>query len=183
MLKLSENPPMVWPEDKSITDFEGTWWVAHTKSRNEKALAWQMAKAGISYFLPMTMKVSKNKQRTVRSLLPIFTGYVFFCGNEEQRLTVLKTNRIANLIAVRDQAELVHDLAPIELVITEGMDLKPHNYIEAGTKCRVLAGPLLGTEGIVETTSDKMRLILQVDMLGQATSVEIDADMIEKIDE
>ena len=182
MLKLSENPPMVWPPEKSMEDFEGIWWVAHTKSRNEKALAWQMVKNEISYFLPMIQKVSKNKNRTVRSLLPLFTGYVFFCGDEEQRLSVLKTNRVANLILVKDQAELIADLLPIQRVILQGMDIKPHNYIEAGQKCRVIAGPLLGTEGIVEKSGDDARLILQVDMLGQATSVEIDTDLIEIVD-
>ena len=182
MLKASENPPAIWPEDKSITQFEGTWWVAHTKSRNEKALAWQMLKNEIQYFLPMTKKVTRSKGRTIRSVLPLFTGYMFFCGNEEQRLDVLKTNRVANLIEVTERDAFLKDLSPIEKVIKQGEDIQPHVYIKAGQKCRVTAGPLVGTEGIAETENNSTRLILQVDMLGQATSVEIQTDMIELID-
>jgi len=181
VLKTSENPPMIWPDEKSIADFAGIWWVAHTKSRNEKALAWQMLRKSVNYFLPMRWKVSRNKGRTVRSLLPLFTGYIFFCGDENHRLEVLKTNRVAKLIEVKDQAGLLADLLPIECVLREGKSLQPHKYLKAGQRCRVTAGPLAGTEGIVET-GEQMRLILQINMLGQATSVQIDRDMIELVD-
>jgi len=181
LLKLSENPPAIWPDDKSINEFTGKWWVVHTKSRNEKALAWQMQRANVSYFLPMTKKVSKNKGRTIRSLLPLFTGYLFFCGSEDDRLTVLQTNRVANLIEVKEQDRFLKDLSPIETVIKQGENIQPHVYIKAGQKCRVTAGPLLGTEGIAEISTEGTKLVLQVDMLGQATSVEIATDMIEMI--
>ena len=182
MLKASENPPAVWPEAESIADFEGTWWVAHTKSRNEKALAWQMHNKSISYFLPMHWKVSKKRGRTSRSLLPLFAGYVFFCGDEKDRLEVLQTNRVANIINVNDQQGFIADLCPIERLIRQGADLQPHKYIKAGEKCRVIAGALMGMEGVVSRSSKRMRLVLQIDMLGQATSVEVETDYVEVID-
>ena len=182
VLKLEENPPIAWPEGKLVGDFTGTWRVAHTKSRNEKALAWQMQHKDISYFLPMNKKVYRRKGRTFRSLLPLFTGYVFFCGDEEERVEVLRTNRVANIIEVQDQSMLVAELGPIQLALDEGEQLLPHKYIKAGQGCRVIAGPLVGTEGIVVRTREHTRLVLQVDMLGQATSVEIAMDMIELIE-
>jgi hypothetical protein len=87
VLKVSENPPIVWPEEKSIADFVGTWWVAHTKARNEKAMAWQLVHKSVPYFLPMSWKVSRKSGRTIRSLLPLFSGYVFFCGGEPRGLS------------------------------------------------------------------------------------------------
>lgn len=183
MLKVSENPPQIWPEVESLAEFEGTWWVAHTKSRNEKTLAWQMHNKSISYFLPMHWKVSRKRGRTFRSLLPLFSGYVFFCGDENNRLEVLKTNRVANIIVVNDQQGLVSDLRPIERLIRQGADLRPHKYIKTGQKCRVIAGALVGIEGIVSRSSRRTRLVLQVDMLGQATSVEVETDFVEIIDE
>ena len=71
--------------------------------------------------------------------------------------------------------------APIEKAIRQQQPLLPHKYIKKGQLCRVIAGPLLGTEGIVVQTRQHTRLVLQVEMLGQATSVEIDMDMIELI--
>ncbi len=182
MLNVSENPPIIWPEVESIRDFTGQWWVAHTKSRNEKALAHDLISKGVSYFLPMTWKVRRKSRRTIKSLLPLFSGYLFFCGDENQRTELLRTDRVANLLEVKDQEKLLNELVQIERVLQTGVPLVPHKYIKIGQKCRVMAGPLMGLQGIVVTTKGASRLVLQVDMLGQAASVEIDINMIESVD-
>ena len=182
MLKINENPPVVWPEVESISDFVGQWWVAHIKSRHEKALAHDLIRKKISYFLPMSWKVRRRSRRTIRSFLPLFSGYLFFCGEEDQRLELLRTDRVANLIEVKDQQKLIRELVQIEQALRIGAPLTPHKYIKAGQKCKVMAGPLLGLQGVVVKTKSATRLVLQVDMLGQAASVEIDVDMIEILD-
>ena len=182
MLKVSENPPLLWPEVESIHDLAGQWWVVHTKSRNEKALAHDLIRRNISYFLPMTWNVRRKSRRTIRSLLPLFSGYLFFCGRENDRLELLRTDRVANLIEVKDQQKLLKELQQIEQALRAGVPVTPHKYIKEGQKCRVIAGPLMGLEGVVARTRGAMRLVLQVDMLGQAASVEIDVDMIEIVD-
>jgi len=183
LLKVSENPPIIWPEQSSVTDFAGRWWVAHTRSRNEKALAHDLIAKNIHYFLPMTWKVRRVKKRTIRSLLPLFSGYLFFCGSENQRIELLKTNRVASLIEVKDQDKLINELLQIEQALRAGAPLTPHSYIRAGRRCRVIAGPLMGLEGVVAQLKNAVRLVLQVDILGQAASVEIDVDMLEFIDQ
>ena len=130
----------------------------------------------------MIWKVRRQRGRTIRSLLPLFSGYLFFCGDENQRLEVLRTNRVANLIEVNDQRKLLNELLQIELALRAGVPLVPHKYLKAGRRCRVIAGPLADLQGIVVTTKNAARLVLQIDMLGQATSVEIDVDMIEPVD-
>jgi len=183
LLKESENPPIIWPEAQSISDFIGLWWVAHTKSRNEKALAHDLVAKNICYFLPMTWKVQRRSHRTFRSLLPLFSGYLFFCGREAERVELLRTNRVANVIEVKDQEKLLDELVQFERALRAGAPLTPYKYIKAGQQCRVVAGPLLGLEGIVIQIKNISRLVLQIDMLGQAASVEIDVDLIEPIDE
>ena len=182
MLKVDENPPITWPQEQSISDFTGVWWVAHTKSRNEKALAHDLIRKDINYFLPMSWKAHRRRGRTIRSLLPLFSGYLFFCGQENQRIGLLRTNRVANLIEVKDQETLLEELVQIERALKAGAPLVPHKYLKAGQRCRVIVGPLADLVGIVVQTKTAMRLVLQIDMLGQATSVEIDADMIEVLD-
>lgn len=174
---------MIWPADLSVKNFQGIWWVAHTKSRNEKALAWQMQKRNISYFLPLTEKVHRRSRRVFHSMLPLFSGYVFFCGSETDRLDVLKTNRVAGLLEVKDQQHLVSELLPIEKALTSGINLAPYAYIKAGQRCRVIAGPLMGIEGLVVSDQNKTRLVLQVDILGKATCLEIDSTLLEAIEQ
>ena len=182
MLKVSENPPIIWPQAESIRDFSGQWWVVHTRSRNEKALAHDLMSKNISYFLPMSWKVRRRSRRTIRSFLPLFSGYLFFCGQENQRVELLRTNRVANLIEVIDQQILLDELVQIDQALRAGAPLTPHKYIKSGQRCRVIAGPLIGLEGIAVKTKNAIRLVLQIDILGQASSVEIDIDMIEVLD-
>jgi transcription antitermination factor NusG len=182
LLKVSENPPIIWPEVESIRDFQGQWWVAHTKSRNEKALAHDLIRRNMCYFLPMSWKVRRKSRRKIKSLLPLFSGYLFFCGSEEEKTELWRTDRVANLIEVKDQQKLLEELIQIEQALRAGARLVPDKYIKTGQKCRVMAGPLLGLQGIVVKAKGATRLVLQVDMLGQAASVEIDIDMIEPID-
>jgi transcription antitermination factor NusG len=182
VLKERENPPISWPVEKIIKDFSGRWWVAHTKSRNEKKLANELVGKAISYFLPMRWKVSYIRDRKLRSLLPLFGGYIFFCGEEGDRLKVLKTNRVANILEVKDQNKLIEELSQIERAIKAGVDLQPHDYLRIGQRCRVLSGPLQGLQGIVIKSKTAARLVLAIDMLGQAASVEIDTDIIEPIE-
>ena len=197
MLKPSENPPVVWPEVESLRDFSGLWWVAHTKSRNEKALAQDLIRKDISYFLPMSWRVRRIRKRTIRSLLPLFSGYLFFCCKESQRIELWRTNRVANMIKVKNQQGLLDELLQIEQALQAGVPLAPHKYLKAGQRCRIIGGPLADLQGIVVRApkyktersgggvkaTNTIRMVLQIDMLGQAASVEVDIDMIEKLDE
>jgi len=181
MLKITDNPPIVYPENATLEEIQGQWWVAHTKSRNEKALATTLSRWDIAYFLPLVEKVSHRKGRKYRSLLPLFGGYLFFCGDEQARYQALTTNRIAQIIKVIDQKQLIYELTAINHAIASGMPIDPHPSLTKGMRCRVSGGPLMGQEGFVVRRNKSTRILLQVEMLGQAAAVEIDADLLEQL--
>lgn len=181
MLKLEDNPPILFPEVSCLEDLDGLWWVAHTKARNEKALAWFLAKMDISYFLPLREKVSVRKSRRYKALLPLFSGYVFFNGDQDSRYSALTSNRIAQVIEVSDQLNLVHELTQIHKALDKGAQLDPHPHLKKGDRCRVISGPFEGTEGLLLQKKNLTKLVLQVDILGQAAAMEIDADLLEAI--
>jgi hypothetical protein len=66
---------------------------------------------------------------------------------------VLRTNRVANLIEVRNQQRLVAELLQIEKALRAGAALLPHKYLRTGQQCRVIAGPLADLHGIVAGTT------------------------------
>jgi len=181
MLKLVDNPPILYPANSSLAEIAGSWWVAHCKARNEKALAWFLAKQEIAYFLPLREKLTVRKGRRYKALLPLFSGYVFFNGDLDSRYLALRSNRIAQVIEVVDQSKLVHELTQIHLALSKGAPLDPHPHLKKGDRCRVIAGPLEGTEGILLRKKNQAKLVLQVDILGQAAAMEIDADLLEVI--
>ena len=147
----------------------------------EKALAWMLLRKGIGYFLPLAEKTTVRKGRKYKSLLPLFSGYVFFCGSQDDRYTALTSNRIAQVIEVVDQDALVGELGQIHLALCSGLPVDRHPYLKSGDRCRVVAGPLAGVEGYVVTKKNMCQVVLQVAILGQGASAEIEGDLVEPI--
>lgn len=179
MLKLSENPSILTPQVSSLTELRGTWWAAHTRARFEKAFALDMSCHGIGYFLPMWEKTIFSGGRRRRVMMPLFTSYVFVCGSESDRYTALTTNRLCQMIEVSDQDCLVEELSRIEKALRSKAVVDNYPSLPLGRRCRVVAGPMEGTEGVViERRDAKARMVLEVSILGQSAVVEVDADLL-----
>jgi len=180
MLKLSENPAILTPEVGSLNELVGTWWVAHTKARFEKAFARDMLSYGIGYFLPMREKITFSGGRKRRVMVPLFTSYVFFCGDEKDRYTALTTNRLCQTIEVVDQDGLKQELSRIEKALLSKAIIDNYPRLPVGGRCRIISGPMTGIEGVVvERKDSQARMVLEVTILGQGAVVEIDADLLE----
>lgn len=179
MLKTTENPPTRSPWAETIRHLPGRWWVAHTKSRFEKAFAWDLVRRRIGHFLPLVERVTRSGGRKRRVMSPLFPSYVFFCGDEAARHTALTTNRLCQVLPVSSQTKLVTELSAIELVLASQVKLDPHPFAATGRQCRVKSGPFEGLEGVVLYRNDVTRLVLQVSFLGQGASIEIDTDLLE----
>ena len=182
MIRPTDNPPMQHPEGVAVGRFEGRWFVAHTKPRQEKALARDLLRSHGRYFLPMYEAMRRSRRRRWKAQLPLFAGYVFLCGSEEDRLGALKTNRIARVIEVEDQASLVEELSAIERLLLAGQSVDPCPSLAEGRSCRIRTGPLAGLEGRIERRKDRTRFVVNVTILGQGATVEIDADSVEPTD-
>lgn len=180
-MTTTNNPPIISPDDVQLEQFAGTWWVAHTKPRQEKALAMDIFRSGRAYFAPMYETVRRSKGRTWKSVLLLFPGYVFFCGTEADRLFALQTNRIANIIEVSDQVKLAGELSQIHQLLRSGMAVSSRESLQKGTICRIRSGALGGLEGRIERHKGKARFVVNVSILGQAAMVEIDADQLEPV--
>jgi transcription antitermination factor NusG len=51
-----------------------------------------------------------------------------------------------------------------------------------GRLVRIISGPFLGIEGRVARLTAQMKVVLNIDMIGQATAVEIESSIIEVLD-
>jgi transcription antitermination factor NusG len=181
MLKLAENPP-TRPAGQLLSQFEGTWWVAHTKARVEKALAWEMIAKGVSYFLPMALKTTYSGGRKRKVMSTVFPSYVFFCGTTEVRHWVMTTNRVCQTILVAQREQFVSELEAIDRVLQSKIEVDLYPFATVGRRCRVRQGPMMGIEGTIVRTHDVTRLVLQVSMLGQGAALEISPDLLEPVD-
>jgi hypothetical protein len=182
MLALTENPPMVLDGTDSLSALPGDWWIAHTKSRNEKALAWDLYRAGIPYFLPLVEHTTISSGQKRRSLKPLFPSYLFFCGAAGERQMAFTTSRVCQVIPVRLKEKFLFEIESVRMGIEGGSVLSLYPFAAVGKRCRITRGPLQGIEGIVIRNEDSIRIVLQVSMLGQGASLEIEADLLEPVE-
>jgi transcription termination/antitermination protein NusG len=165
-----------------LDSYIGRWWVVHTKSRNEKALATDLDRRGIAYFLPLVQTRRRYGGRVVYLQLPLFPGYLFLCGGEDERYETLMTHRAAAVITVVDQARLGAELRHVYRVTAApgAVDLYPG--LRRGRRCRVVRGSLAGLEGVVLRRRGMCRIYVGVEVLGQSAELEIDPSLLEAIE-
>lgn len=158
------------------------WYVAHTKPRQEKALARYALSRRIPFFLPQHARPTAGPRHAACSWIPLFTGYVFLRSDEPQRVEALQSNRIAACLRVPDQAGFLEDLRRIKRVLDSGLSLYPEERIRPGSRVRIMSGPLAGLEGIVESRPGRSRFVVAVDFLRQGVGIEVDARALEPIE-
>lgn len=160
----------------------GAWYVIRTRSRQEKALAQDLAARAIRFFLPMVRTVRYYGRRKVRTVLPLFPGYLFLAGEREDCYTAERTGRVAQVLAVSDQESLCSELSSIAQVLqAEGL-LTPCPPLVRGTLVEVSSGPFKGVRGRVDVGVRDNRLVLHVDLVGKAAVLEIDRDLLVPVD-
>jgi transcriptional antiterminator NusG len=157
------------------------WRVLQVKSRQEKALARDLSGLGIRCFVPLYHRSRMWQSRRFETHVPLFPGYIFVHGSVEDAYRADQTRRVARIIEVADQRRLVLELNQLRLALEQGIALDPYPYFRQGVRVRVTCGPLQGLQGMVESRTRMDRLILQVDILGQAVSMEIDCSVLETI--
>lgn len=162
------------------------WHVLQTKSRQEKALSETLQSMKIKHFLPIVQVQRIHGGRKAKVELPLFPGYLFLHGTVDEAYVADRTKRVAKVIPVFDQIRLGEELRSLELAINAGNEASqfdPFPYLKSGIRVEVVSGPLRGVRGVIEDRRKRDRLILQVDVLGQATSVEVDSALLVPIGE
>lgn len=162
-------------------DGERRWWAVYTKSRQEKSLARQLLGMEIPFYLPLVSRVAHIGGRRVKSLLPLFGGYLFLYGTDEERVQALGTKRIAQSWAAPQADEMTCDLRQIQTLIASGVPLTPEARLQAGQRVRVKSGSLLGLEGVIQSRRGESRLLVAVQFLQQGVSIQINDYQLEPI--
>ena len=170
----------IWePLGSQATD---AWHVLYVKSRQEKMLADELGARGIGHYLPLIREEKYYGRRRFEIERPLFPGYLFLRGTLDEVYTADRTKRVARIIQAIDQRQLDWELRNIHLALTNRAKLDPYPFLVKGIRVAVRTGPFRGLQGVVEDRSRVDRLVLQVQLLGTASSLEIHGAMLEPLD-
>lgn len=154
------------------------WWVMHTKPRGEKSLARKLCELERSFFLPQYQKKTLKSGRIQTSHLPLFPGYLFIHGTEEDRLLSIKTNLVVQCLEVLDQDQLHTDLHNVYSLMNSGDALTPESQLDPGRPVEIIHGPLRGMEGRIIRRENRLRFLVEVRFLQRGVSVQLESWMM-----
>ncbi len=180
-------PVDLWTGDAGLCqgDGERRWWCLHARPRQEKSAARHLQSRQIAYYLPQVFRETRTPAgRRLRSLIPLFPGYLFLLGDDRQRVEALRGNHLANVLEIPDQPGLVHDLRQIHQILTSGIQVAPEPTLPVGTRVRVVNGPFLGLVGtIVRRRGHRDRFVATVRCLGQGATIELADWQVEPVND
>lgn len=162
-------------------DDERNWCVVHTKSRHEKAVARELVNQETPFYLPLISKNQVIRGRHVQSHLPVFSGYLFLKGSEEERGRVMSSRRVSSVLPVHDETQLIRDLHQVRSLIEIDVPMTLEGRLVAGDRVRVKHGSMHGLEGVIIRRDNGDRLLIAVNYLQQGVSIQIDDYMVEPI--
>src|SRR5580704_2662653 len=175
--------PIAAPSHNVEVESPTAWYAIYARHQHEKTVAQILTSKGFEILLPLYQSVRRWKDRTKTLSLPLFPCYVFLKGGLERRLDILTTPGIYALVSTAGSPNPIPpaEIEAIRLAVESGASLEPHPFLKCGDLVRVKCGPLTGVQGILVRKKNLYRLVISVEMLGQAAAVEVDGLLVERM--
>ena|SRR5690606_26079804 len=170
-------------EAVTAPDDTARWYAVWTRSRHEQVVRSQLEERHVVAFLPTLTRWSRWKDRRKQIVVPLFPGYVFARFELPQRLTVLRTPGVVSIVSFNGEPAPVpdHEIDAIRRLIASTLPYGPCPMIRTGAMVEVIHGPLKGVVGRLTRKGSQARLVLSVELIGRAVSVQVDAADVQPI--
>lgn len=156
------------------------WFALNTKFRYEDFAANHLRGKGYEVFLPIYKCRRRWSDRVKQLELPLFPGYLFCRFDAMDRLPILTTPGMIQIVGFGktpvpvDEAEI----SALQTAIGSGLEREPWPFAQIGQKVRIECGPLRGVEGILLNIKGGHRLVLSVTLLQRSVAVEVNSSWV-----
>ena len=156
------------------------WFALQVRTRHESGVADHLQGKGYEWFLPLHKARRRWSDRIKELDSPLFPGYLFCRFNPHDRLPILKTPGVTQIVGYNHVPVPVdeREIEAIRTLVALGVPNFPCSYLEIGSQVRIEAGALRGMEGILVDIKGKRRLVLSITLLQRSVAVEIDSDAV-----
>ena len=153
------------------------WFAIWTRSRHEQMVREQLERKRIEAFLPTITRWSRWKDRKKQIKWPLFPGYCFSSFDPRTRLVILKCTGVVNIVSFDGELAAIPSLEidGIRRLVETDLQYDSCPLIREGEMVEVAHGPLRGVVGRLVKKGSHARLVLSVNLIGQAVSAEVDA--------
>src|SRR5882762_4572794 len=156
------------------------WFAIQVRSCTEKTANTVLQYKGYECFLPLSKSRRRWSDRVKELEVPLFPGYLFCRFDPCNRLPVLMTPGVLQIVGIGKTLIPVQEeeIVAIQRVVRNGLVTMPWPYLQGGQVARIEEGPLRGMTGIIVRIKSGMKLVLSVSLLQRSVAVEIDRSWI-----
>ena len=160
------------------------WFAVMTRPRHEHKVQDQLARKQLETFLPTIGVWSRWKDRRKKVHWPLFPCYCFARFEPRELLPILTCAGVVQIVSVNAEPASIPDseIEGLQRLVRSELQFDPCPLIREGTRVRVVHGPLTGAIGRLVRKGTDARLVLSVELLGRAVSVQVDACDVERAD-
>ena len=156
------------------------WYALSVRSRAEQLVGKSLGLKGIECFLPSTLSLRRWSDRVKEIQTPLFPGYVFAKFDCRDRLPVLITPGVVDIVGFGQEYIPVSEveLHTIRRVLECRAKCEPAPFLQIGQRVIIKSGPLSGIDGFLTEIKRTRRLVVSVSLLQRSINVELNAEWI-----
>jgi transcription antitermination factor NusG len=156
------------------------WFALQVRTRHESGVANYLVGQGYESFLPLYKCRKRWSDRVKEVQTPLFPGYLFCRFDPRDRLPIMKTPGVMQIVGVNRVPVPVDEveISAIQTLVASGIPNQPWPFFRVGERVRIESGSLCGLEGILMDFKGTQRLVLSITLLQRSVSVEIDSAFV-----
>ena len=173
----SGKPAAPSPVSSSASSVTLSWYVVHTKIRQEALAMTNLNRQGFECYMPMLKMEKMRRHKATLVEEPMFPRYLFIrldtSGSGPSWSPIRSTLGVSQLVRFGGQPAVV-DSKLIELLRTREQVGQPERLFKAGEKVVVADGPFVGIEAIFKTADAESRSMILLEMLSKPVAMRIE---------
>ncbi len=163
-----------------LSTHQHPWFALQVRTQHEKGVAQFLSGRSYEWFLPLYKCRKRWSDRVKEVETPLFPGYLFCRFNPMERLPILQTPGVIQIVGYNRHPVPVEEseIQAIQMLVVSGVAKQPWPFLHTGDKVQIESGPLRGMTGILTDFKGKHRLIISITLLQRAVAVEIDSALV-----
>jgi transcriptional antiterminator RfaH len=173
--------------DLSLAAPATRWFAVWTGNGCEDAAAEDLDARGIEVFLPRVRTARRHRARSRTPVRPLFPGYLLvrFAPTPGAYARVASADGVLRILGEGwDAPSAVPDaqVQAVRRIVTVTAEARPALWLALGDPARIVAGPLAGLEGLVQSwRGAQATFVVNVDLVRRGVAVEVATEHLERL--